>query len=92
MIYIDLLGNPPPDELIAEGTQLTNQLIALPPDQRKDFIEKHEDYWGKLKDHYIELSYGKCWYTEAKEISSHFHMDHFRPKNKPVELKRNCKI
>ena len=92
MIFIDLFNNPPPPELITEGEQLTRELMALPPDQRNDFSDRHNDYWGKLKEYYIELSHGKCWYTEAKEIASHFHMDHFRPKKKPKELKNNCEI
>lgn len=92
MIFIDLFNNPPSPELIAEGEQLTKELMALPPDQRKDFIDRHHDYWGKLKAHYIDLSHGKCWYTEAKEIVSHYHMDHFRPKKEPIKLERNCKI
>ncbi len=96
MIFIDLFGNPPSQELIDEGSELTRQLKTLPVEQRNDFIEKHADYWRKLKEHYIKLSYGKCWYTEAKEVASNYHMDHFRPKKQPKELKReikeNCEI
>ena len=92
MIFIDLFSNPPSPELIAEGEQLTKELMQLPPEQRDDFIDQHANYWGKLKEHYIKLSHGKCWYTEAKEIVSHFHMDHFRPKKKPIKLNKNCKI
>ena len=92
MIFIDLFGNPPSPELIAEGEKLTRELIALAPDQRNAFIDQHDDYWGKLKKHYMDLSYGKCWYTEAKETASHYHMDHFRPKKKPKKLKKNCEI
>lgn len=69
MIFIDLFGNPPSPELIAEGEKLTRELIALAPDQRNAFIDQHDDYWGKLKKHYMDLSYGKCWYTEAKETA-----------------------
>lgn len=36
MIFIDLFGNPPPQELIDEGKRLTDQLMALSPDQRAD--------------------------------------------------------
>ena len=32
MIFIDLFGNPPSPELIAEGEKLTRELIALAPD------------------------------------------------------------
>lgn len=92
MIFIDLFGNPPSPELIAEGEKLTRELMALPPDQRNDFIDQHDDYWGKLKAHYMDLSHGKCWYTEAKEIASHYHMDHFRPKKQPKELKKDGEI
>lgn len=92
MIFIDLFDNPPPQELIDEGEKLTKEIMALPSSQRNDFIDKHVAHWGKLKAHYIELSSGKCWYTEEKEIASNYHMDHFRPKKRPKELKKNCEI
>lgn len=92
MIFIDLFSNPPSQELIDEGEKLTKELMKLPPEQRNDFIDRHDDYWGKLKAHYMKLSHEKCWYTEAKEIASHYHMDHFRPKKQPKELKKNCAI
>lgn len=92
MIFIDLFSNPPSQELIDEGEKLTKELMQLPPEQRNDFIDRHDDYWGKLKAHYMKLSHEKCWYTEAKEIASHYHMDHFRPKKQPKELKKNCEI
>lgn len=86
MIFIDLLNNPPSEELIKEGENLTEQLKELPPGKRESFIDSHANYWKKLKDYYEKLSYGKCWYTEAKEKSSYYHMDHFRPKKTPKEL------
>ena len=92
MIFIDLFANPPSPELIEEGEKLTRELMALPPDQRNDFIDKHKNYWGKLKEHYMKLSHKKCWYTEAEDIASHYHIDHFRPKKQPKELKNNDKI
>lgn len=92
MIFIDLLHNPPPNELIEEGKELTEQLKNLPPEQRDAFIDKNQAYWGKLKDHYKALSFNKCWYTEAREDASHCHMDHFRPKKKTIELKKDCNI
>jgi hypothetical protein len=92
MIFIDLFGNPPPQTLIDEGVALTRQLMELLPEDRDAFIEKHKSYWGKLKEHYKELSSGKCWYTEAKDISSYYHMDHFRPKKATKVLKKWCTI
>jgi uncharacterized protein (TIGR02646 family) len=41
---------------------------------------KNNHIWGELKDDLENLSFGKCWYSEAKEIASHYHVDHFRPK------------
>lgn len=92
MIFIDLFGNPPPKELLEEGEKLTQKLISLPPEERNKFIDEHSDYWTRLKPYYSALSNGKCWYTEAKNISSHYHMDHFRPKKKTVALKKDCSI
>lgn len=82
MIYIDLKGNPPSDELIKEGEALLKELRKVDPKERSKFIDENDEYWCKLKSHYSSLSHGKCWYTEAKEIASVYHMDHFRPKNK----------
>lgn len=31
------------------------------------------------------MSYGKCWYSEAKDAGANFDVDHFRPK---AEAKR----
>ena len=42
MIFIDLFNNPPSPELIAEGERLTRELMELPPDQRNDFIDRHD--------------------------------------------------
>lgn len=94
MIYIDLFDNPPPQDLIDEGVALTKELAALPPKERNQFIDDHDDYWGKLKEHFSRLSHGKCWYTEAKEIASRYDMDHFRPKKKTICLKEdsNCNV
>ena len=92
MIYIDLLGNPPSQDLINEGENLTRQLMAVSPADRAKFIDDHHEYWGKLKSHYSDLSHGKCWYSEAEDIASEYHMDHFRPKNKTIALTKNCDI
>jgi len=34
----------------------------------------------------LSFSYNKCWYSEAREIASHYHVDHFRPKKKARDL------
>jgi len=90
MIYIDLLSKPPDEKLIKEGEKLTEELKKQSPAKRSDFIDKNETYWGKLKDYYMELSHNKCWYTEAKESASSYHMDHFRPKKAVMKLTKDA--
>jgi hypothetical protein len=55
--------------------------------KRKKIIKKYEDLWSepKLKEILARWSYGKCWYSEARELCSDYHMDHFRPKNRVTE-------
>ena len=93
MIFIDLKNNPPSQALIDEGIRLTQELNLITDEkERKAFIDENADYWGKLKDHYKKLSNGKCWYSEAKETVSPYHMDHFRPKNAIKLATRKCKV
>lgn len=45
--------------------------------------------WNKLKPELEKLFYNKCWYSEAREIVSDYHVDHFRPKNNVKNYKTN---
>ena len=81
MIFIDLKSNPPNSEWISKANELTNLLLAEPdPIKRNEIIDKNSALWGKIKSHLLALSHNKCWYSEAKESFSHYHVDHFRPK------------
>jgi uncharacterized protein (TIGR02646 family) len=51
-------------------------------DARKAFIDKHARVWGEIKDQLLAMSHGKCWYSEAPDAVSDWHVDHFRPKGK----------
>lgn len=53
---------------------------------RNKFIDDHESHWGDLKEWLTVLSFGKCWFSEAKEIFSHYDVEHFRPKKAAKEL------
>jgi uncharacterized protein (TIGR02646 family) len=54
---------------------------------RKEFIDENKNQiWGELKEDLEKLSYGKCWYSEAREIYSYYHVDHFRPKKNCIEI------
>lgn len=50
-------------------------------------INRHSGLWSELKPDLESLSFGKCWYCEAKEERSHLAVDHFRPKNGVFESK-----
>ena len=47
---------------------------------RNTFIDKHSAHWGKLKLWLEVLSDGKCWFSEVRELYSHYDVEHFRPK------------
>jgi hypothetical protein len=78
--------------LLDEGARLTAELLALPAEDRKQFIDDHSAYWTKLKSEFERISNHKCWYTEAKEDVSAYTMDHFRPKNKVTNTTHLYKI
>ena len=89
MIYINIDKVRPylSDEWIEKTRRLTEELSSLSTDkERRNFIARHEDVWREVKDAFLRVSHGKCWYSEAREICSDYHVDHFRPKNRAVEL------
>ncbi|MDS7695175.1 hypothetical protein N7562_13425 [Acinetobacter soli] len=47
---------------------------------RNKFIDQNSAHWGKLKPWLLTLSYGKCWFSEVRELYSHYDVEHFRPK------------
>lgn len=53
--------------------------------ERKAFIDAHSGVWGKIKDKLLEMSHGKCWYSEAPDAVSDWHVDHFRPKKRALD-------
>jgi hypothetical protein len=86
MIYIDLENNPPPNEWITKATELTQRLIAEPDlQEKKKLIDSNSTIWGEIKEHLLSLSHQKCWYSEAKEKFSYYHVEHFRPKKRALD-------
>jgi hypothetical protein len=49
-------------------------------DTRNKYIDSKSAHWGKLKPWLLALSYGKCWFTEGREVCSHMDVEHYRPK------------
>jgi uncharacterized protein (TIGR02646 family) len=69
---------------LAESNSLVAELIKLEGDgkrkERNEFIDAHGNHWGELKDWLLALSGGKCWFSETVNPSSHYEVEHFRPK------------
>lgn len=82
---IDLI----PQKVIDVAQRTQEALEQLPPEQRKDFIKKKSHVWRGFARYLATMSYGKCWYSEAKDAGANYEVDHFRPKS---EAKRTDEI
>lgn len=78
------------DAWIAESNRLVGELAKLDVErkikERNELIDKHSDHWGKLKPWLLALSGGKCWFSEVRELFSHYDVEHFRPKKEAKGL------
>lgn len=96
MIYIDIKKLEPSPEWLDKSEKLLGQLKKHSGNkkERDKIIDKtsSQNHWKDLKDSLKKISYGKCWYSEAKEIYSHYHVDHFRPKKKAIDDTSGQKI
>lgn len=54
--------------------------------ERNTFIDNNSFHWGKLKPWLEVLSHGKCWFSEVRDLYSHYDVEHFRPKKERKEL------
>lgn len=82
MRYIPLQDYTPPEEWTNDVVEKYSELIHLEPDERNEYIDSNSQIWGDIKELLSQISNGNCWYSEAKEVFSHYHVDHFRPKNR----------
>lgn len=90
MIYISLESKAPSEDWCRRAREATNRLMAIKnKEERKQFIKSNSCLWVELKKYLLELSYGKCWYSEARDIVSDYDVDHFRPKNRAKNLDGN---
>jgi hypothetical protein len=47
---------------------------------RNKLIDDNSLHWGQLKPWLASLSGGKCWFSETRDLYSHYDVEHFRPK------------
>jgi hypothetical protein len=86
MIHIDMDGKTPPEEWLKKAKLVSDQLDRATSDEERSLIiEKHKLLWGEIKEWLLEQSHNKCWYTEGRNDSSYFEVEHFRPKRWTVD-------
>ena len=78
------------DQWLQASRNYAEQLQALHQqgkmEERNRFIDSHAGHWGKLKLWLQVLSHGKCWFSEVRELYSHYDVEHFRPKKEAKDL------
>lgn len=91
MRYIPRNGKEPDPDWIVRADALTKRLKApgMSATKREKLIDDNEGLWKELKSWLQSLSSGKCWYSEARDCASYWHVDHFRPKIKIQDLDGN---
>lgn len=81
MRYIPLKSQKPNADWVKKANHLLERLKAEKTKAgRAKLIDDHSSFWGELKDWLLSLSDEKCWFSEAKDCFSHWHVEHFRPK------------
>lgn len=68
---------------LKKATDVTAKIQAeADPAKRRELIKTNAALWGKpeIKNALLAMSHHKCWYTEADDCVSDWHVDHFRPK------------
>jgi uncharacterized protein (TIGR02646 family) len=75
---------------LAESKRLVEEMAVLEAagnrEGRNKLIDANSAHWGKLKDWLLKLSAGKCWFSEVRELYSHYDVEHFRPKKEAKNL------
>jgi hypothetical protein len=86
MRYINIKNIELPVGWEKKAKALNVKLSAAKDDAERAVIFKKHPIWQELFIPLHNLSKGKCWYSEAKDIMSDRDIDHFRPKNEAKNL------
>lgn len=78
------------NDWLAKSKQLVAQLAALEAsgkrDERNALIDQNKSHWDQLKPWLMALSGGKCWFSDVRDLFSHYDVEHFRPKKQAKAL------
>ena len=81
MRHISWAGKSPDPAWLDRAAKLLEDLKNAPNTQKRhEIIDKNDAFWSEIKNWLLELSHGKCWFSEAKDCFNHWHVEHFRPK------------
>ena len=91
MIHIDYNGERPDADWLKRADTVTDQLMqdGLSRKKRQGLIDANQKIWRELESWLKTLSHDKCWYSEARDCASYWHVDHFRPKKEVKDLEGN---
>lgn len=94
MIFIDITKINIEAAWINKSTSLTNEMIINVGSVKSIFttIDKNDGQWTKIKNELKRLSFGKCWFSESRDVYSHYHVEHFRPKKRVINLDNSKRI
>ncbi|WP_394233602.1 hypothetical protein [Pseudomonas anguilliseptica] len=78
------------DNWLQRSTELAKALAELEAQSNREarnaMIDANSSHWSALKPWLRALSYGKCWFSEARDLYSHYDVEHFRPKKQAKSL------
>ena len=94
MIFIDIDKIKVEDAWNNKSIALTNEMISNIGSVKNVFtlIDKNDGQWTRIKKELKKLSYGKCWFSESRDVYSHYHVEHFRPKKRAINLDKSKRI
>jgi uncharacterized protein (TIGR02646 family) len=85
--FIDLNGKEPEQAWRAKAKALSDKLDAAGSKEERDqIIDGNGALWSELKEWLVKLSKGKCWFSEARDVYSHWDIEHYRPKKAARDL------
>lgn len=74
---------PPAQDWLNRAALLMTRLEQAPDDDaRSTIIDDEASLYKELRDWLLAKSHGKCWFSEAKDLYSHWDVEHYRPKKK----------
>lgn len=81
----------PPTDWLADAKVVSTALAGAANEaERNAIIEANQRLWrdARIRDWLLGLFHDKCWYSEAQEAVSAYHVDHYRPKGQVTDVGR----